>query len=268
MTDARAGVADRASLLARGRSRRVVRRTDAHSLAAGDDLTVSLDSVPDPYTTSEEGPLSVRERADLETCERAVEGLRRALVVAGKALATIHQARLYRETHGSFEAYVEERWGMKRAHAYRLMKAWPVAAALAPTGEVPEAQVRELVPAAERHGVETAKILYEELRTRPGRVTAALIRQTVRHLPDQLGDPDEVREAVRVAAAPLGTRDGEGEDSALAALAVVLDRQMRLYDALGGGLIERARRVDPDRAEDLLDKIGQFASRTVHRVRR
>lgn len=52
------------------------------------------------------------------TVDRAVEVVGR---IAGEALATIRDERLYRLTHPTFEAYVQERWGFSRATAYRMI---------------------------------------------------------------------------------------------------------------------------------------------------
>lgn len=171
-------------------------------LVGGDLSTpVTVEQVPAPYDPHGDQVLDSRERADLATCEQAVAGLQRALAVAGKALATINRARLYRETHPTFEAYVEDRWGMKRAHAYRLIEAWPVAAALSPIGDTNEAQVRELLPAAKRHGIEAAVGVYAELRDQGGRITATRIREAVRVLPPRLVAPEQARDVIRAATA-------------------------------------------------------------------
>lgn len=73
--------------------------------------------------------LDPAESARLVRLERTVD---RAVEVAGKiageALATIRDERLYRLTHRSFEAYVLERWGFSRATAYRMIDAATVAA--------------------------------------------------------------------------------------------------------------------------------------------
>lgn len=44
-------------------------------------------------------------------------------VEAGQALATIREARLYRETHATFEDYCRERWGWTDAQSNRLILA-------------------------------------------------------------------------------------------------------------------------------------------------
>lgn len=54
------------------------------------------------------------------TVDRAVAVVGR---IAGEALATIRDERLYRLTHATFEAYCAERWGFSRATAYRMIDA-------------------------------------------------------------------------------------------------------------------------------------------------
>lgn len=54
------------------------------------------------------------------TIDRAVEVVGK---IAGEALATIRDERLYRITHTSFENYVLDRWGFSRATAYRMIDA-------------------------------------------------------------------------------------------------------------------------------------------------
>lgn len=270
---------DRLALLQRGKTNRAVRRRDAHLEVAD---AVDIQAVPAPYDPRGTADLDDAERADLATCEQAVAGLQRALAAAGKALATINAARLYRETHGTFEAYVEERWGMKRANAYRLINAWPVAAALSPIGDTNEGQVRELLPAAKRHGLEAAVAVYAELHEQGGRVTAARIHEAVRALPPRLAAPEQARDVLRAAAAagqltapaprtaPDDVVDAEivGEDGdPVGDLAALLARQKRLYDDLGGGLVDRALQADAGRAEELLRETARYAGRTAHRAR-
>jgi hypothetical protein len=280
---------DRLAVLQRGMQNRAVKNRVMHEETAE---PVGLEAVPAPYEPRNAEHLDDGERADLATCEQAVAGLQRALAVAGKGLATIQKARLYRETHGTFEAYVEDRWGMKRAHAYRLIDAWPIAAALSPIGDIPEGQVRELVPAAKRHGVAAAVEVYTGLREKGVKVTAARLRDAVRVLPPRLAEPEQARyvvvEAVRTGRIPTQSEtaravvdqsasDGEVVDAelvddggtrAVAVLTDALERQQRLYDDLGGGVVAAALLAEPARAEYLLREIRQYAKRTVHRADR
>ena len=64
----------------------------------------------------------------------------------GEALAAIRDARLYRQTHDTFEDYCRERWGMSKSHANRLIDSGKVASEMAPIGAniTSERQAREL----------------------------------------------------------------------------------------------------------------------------
>ncbi|WSB58670.1 hypothetical protein OG880_33250 (plasmid) [Streptomyces cellulosae] len=195
---------------------------------------ITVDTLPAPYAPSEAAELDDQERAHLALCERAVAELHRTFITAGKALATINQARLYRETHGTFEAYVEERWGMRKSQAYRLIEAWPVGAALSPIGDTPpnEAQVRELLPVVKRHDLPTARAVYAAVaEVSGGRVTAAKIREAARALPPRISSPDQAGEAVRLAAragrftaaaAPRPVDDGQAQQGKRAPLVGVV----------------------------------------------
>jgi hypothetical protein len=79
---------------------------------AGTPAVLSPGSLPDPYTATADGQLSDREHADLATCEAALDNLRVAFWAAGKALQVIRDARLYRDTHATFEDYVGQRRDM------------------------------------------------------------------------------------------------------------------------------------------------------------
>lgn len=52
------------------------------------------------------------------------------------ALRLLRDKKLYRSTHSSFQTYVQERFGMKRAHAYRLISAAAVFENLSPIGDI------------------------------------------------------------------------------------------------------------------------------------
>lgn len=273
---ATSGAEDRLALLQRGRRGRAVHHADARINTAD---PVDLDAVPTPYLPRDGAELDEAERADLATCERAIVGLQKALAVAGKALATINQARLYRETHATFADYVEERWGMKRAYAYRLIEAWPVAAAVSPMGDTNERQVRELMPAAKRHGLEVARAVYEEIRQQGEKVTAARIREAVRALPARVPDADMARYVIRQAVregriTPPGARPAEPakpegdevEPEPIAKLRRLVEMQKAVYDT-SYDVIPAALAADPGTGEELMRELRAFAQRTAHRNR-
>jgi hypothetical protein len=168
-------------------------------VAQASPLLISASSVPAPYASGGDGQLSAGEQADLVTCEAALDNLRVAFWAAGKALQVIRDARLYRTGHETFEDYVEQRWDMSRAQAYRLMEAWPLAERLSPIGDkVNESQVRELLPLAGRYGQDAAAAVYEAVSEVDGvRVTAAVLREVVSILPAGHFDPAEAASQIR-----------------------------------------------------------------------
>jgi hypothetical protein len=165
---------------------------------AGDSIPASR--LPEPHEPASDSPtLSGRERSDLAACEAALDRLRVAFWAAGKALQTIRDARLYREAYGTFEEYVAERWEMSRPQAYRLIDAWPLAAALSPMGDtLNERQVRELLPVADQHGQDAAVTVYRTIAETDGvRVTAAVLKGAVGVLPADRFDPEKAVEQIR-----------------------------------------------------------------------
>lgn len=68
-----------------------------------------------------------KEAESLAECEALIERGMKTFVQVGEALAAIRDARLYRESHDSFESYCRERWGWSKQHAYRLIECAPMA---------------------------------------------------------------------------------------------------------------------------------------------
>ncbi|MFI8093768.1 hypothetical protein ACIF9R_36585 [Streptomyces sp. NPDC086080] len=216
---ARAGD-DRGSLLAR--RNRAVKQETAH-LAPAVTEVVSVDALPAPYDAGETRPavLDDQERATLEACERALGGLQRMYIVAGKALEVINRGRLYRETHSSFGAYVDEVWGFQRAHAYRWMGEWRLGAQLSkvsPRGDshqVPEKHTRALMSVAAQYGEDVAVATFAEASAvaeqQGTKLTTTRVEALARAVTEQAPKtPDEARTAVRVVAAS-GTVPGLGQ---------------------------------------------------------
>ncbi|MEZ3182968.1 hypothetical protein KYY02_31210 [Streptomyces pimonensis] len=177
----------------------------------GADLSTPLtvDHIPAPYAPSDGDTLTAQEVADLETCERGVAGLQRAFAVAGKALATINQARLYRPGPGrpgfkTFTEYLAARWdGLSESQAYRLMDAWPVYALLESAGVtvLNERQARELVLTFRKHGGPATVALAKAVERRTRKPTAAAIGTARKELPASLPrDPDQMVRVIEDAA--------------------------------------------------------------------
>jgi hypothetical protein len=290
-----AGLAGGGQAVARQASNGVLYGVAGASVSA----PLSVDQLPTPYDVPEgiRSPLSDKERTDLETCEQALHGFRKALIVAGKALEVINRGRLYRETHDRFEDYVLEVWGFKRAHAYRLIEEWPIAAACLPLGDINEQQARALLPVWKTHGREAAVTLYRETRELAGqhgkpRISGADLAEARKALPTRLANPEQVADVLRVAAAegrvprivpprvaipeqPVGdpvptAKDVLREDAragaeAMAVLEAALAQQKQIYDRLAG-TVTQARLYDPGRADMLLGQFWEYVKRTGWRV--
>lgn len=119
---------------------------------------------------------------DLEIC--IANGLQ-TFVEVGNALAEIRDGKLYRLHHATFEDYCQNRWGLKRAHAYRMIDAASVISNLSPIGDIPqtESQARplaSLTPEQQREVWQTA------VDTAPnGKMTAAHVEATVKEIMSQ-----------------------------------------------------------------------------------
>ncbi|MCM2424292.1 hypothetical protein [Streptomyces sp. RKAG293] len=141
-------------------------------------------------------------------CEAAIETLKWAFWAAGKALQIVRDGRLYRGTHKTFDAYLEDRWDMSRGQADKLIRTWPVAESLfdsqsnglTPIGvkKLNQATVLELVPVADLHGVEAAGVVYRTALAVDGvPVTAEVIKAAVKALPK--GEKFDVKAATAAA---------------------------------------------------------------------
>lgn len=164
------------------------------------DMAQALPHLFKPISTSL--ALTGEEQDSFAQCEAAVETLKGAFWAAGKALHIIRDARLYRGTHKTFDAYCTDRWGMERPYADKLIRTWPIAealfkkqeAGLTPIGvkKLNQAQVWELVPAADSWDVEAATYVYDTVIEVNGEaVTAEILKGAVSALPKS-GEFDKV----------------------------------------------------------------------------
>jgi hypothetical protein len=119
------------------------------------------------------------ERTRLAELEQVVDRGLQTFLEVGQALREIRDSRLYREDYSTFEAYLDERWGMSRSRGYRLIDAAAVAELVSPMGDIPnERQARELVPLLDQPDDLVAVV--RELRAEYGdRITAEKTRIAV-----------------------------------------------------------------------------------------
>jgi len=102
-------------------------------------------------------PLNVIERGELRKAEATIETGQRTFMDVGNALLAIRDGRLYRESYKTFDAYCNERWGLERNYANKLIAGTKVVESLGTTVPKPETegQARELgkVPEESREAV-------------------------------------------------------------------------------------------------------------------
>jgi hypothetical protein len=140
--------------------------------------------MPDAALTAPE----VQRLTDNET--RIERGLQTFYEV-GSALLDIRDARLYRATHPTFEAYCRERWGMSKSRVYQMMEAASVVDDIKTSTIVDvlptnEAQTRAMASVPQEHRPEVWK---QSVETAPnGKVTAAHVSSVAA----QYTDADEM----------------------------------------------------------------------------
>jgi len=140
-------------------------------------------------TGQELTPVEQGRLAELE--EIVVVGLQRFFEL-GQALLEIRDSGLYRGTHPTFEAYLDERFGISRRQGYRLIDAARVIEVVCPTGHIPttERQARELVPLLDEPE-ELTQAWEEAMQVSDGKPTAAVVAEKVKRR--LIGDDDRVR---------------------------------------------------------------------------
>lgn len=130
----------------------------------------------------------------LDECERVIERGLGTFVEVGEALMAIRDQRLYRSTHGDFDTYCRERWGMSKRHANRSIEAAGIAGSVGPIGPTPqtESQARALAPLRDDPEA-MAEVMDEvtaEAAERAARVTAEKIAEKVT---ERLSEPPAPR---------------------------------------------------------------------------
>jgi hypothetical protein len=150
------------------------------------DLVITSDMIPVPVQVEATGQLTADEIDSLGTCERAVENLGTATWLAGKALQTIRDGKLYRHSHRTFEDYITERWEISERNAYLMIEEWPLAERLNQSLGKPAtaSHTRALLPVGERFGLNAATEMYQQLQARAQtehvRLTGAMTAQVVK----------------------------------------------------------------------------------------
>lgn len=206
------------------------------------------------------GPLTPSESDQLGVCESSIEELRLAFAKAGRALQIVREGRLYRGEYTSFDDYVEQRWGMQRSYADKLIRAWPLAEQLRPHAPaLNEGQVRELLPVATRHGDEAAVVVYRTIAESDGvRVTASTLRGAIAVIPDRYEESTVVERIQAWLRGELSTETGEKH-------AGVFEAAGSRLDALTSKVVKKTGQ-DPDGARAFAAKLRDLAERIEHEI--
>lgn len=120
--------------------------------------------------------LDVIDAERLTLCESVIDRGLRTFIEVGDALMAIRDGRLYRRTHGTFDAYCRERWGWTASRARQLMGAAETATNVTLSGgtaPATESQARELTGLTAAQAAIVMRVAHERSG---GNVTAAAIR--------------------------------------------------------------------------------------------
>jgi hypothetical protein len=175
-----------------------------HTTTRPADLVITTDMIPAPATVEASGALTHEEAHQLGVCERAVENLATATWLAGKALQSIRDRKLYRHTHTNFATYVQERWEISERTAYQMIEEWPLAERLNQLFGRPitASHTRALVQVSDLFGLDAAADLYQQLQARASeedlRLTATIVSQITKAIIARTGrkaEVDDFREA-------------------------------------------------------------------------
>jgi hypothetical protein len=150
--------------------------------------------------------LTSEERQQLEADEETIRRAARGWLDSGVALERIRDQRLYRETHGSLEAYCRNKFGLGKQMVYRLIGA--------------AAQYRAALPICNKLQIRfTAESQFRPLvKCQPETVARALKLVAKEITPDEHGDRIPTARLLAQAVRTLGERStsgkAEGEETA------------------------------------------------------
>ena len=110
---------------------------------------------------SSESPLSA---SDVELKNQLENTVSQAFFVADRALKELRDKRLYRETHTTFESYVQDQFGYKKSAAYYLISAAEVVDNLKRPQFVDKNQSQIILPTSESQCRPIAKLPFSQQR--------------------------------------------------------------------------------------------------------
>jgi protein gp37 len=164
--------------------------------------------MPLELVRDDDAPLTAQEKKLLQRCETMVaegkEKVATGFVEMAEAFYQIREQRLYRETHPTFAAYFQQRWGYKRTNAKRIADDGEMIARLAPRGAILEkmtsdAHFRPLAHLADGEQDTIVEVAEQWLRWKDGDTVAPSLIRSARLFtlpPGGPSPPDEKTQAL------------------------------------------------------------------------
>lgn len=136
------------------------------------------------------------EQNELLQHEQTIEQGLKTFVDVGNALLAIRDKRLYRGPWDTFEDYCNDRWGMERRHAYRLMDAAQAVENVSQGTQILPTNERQARPLTELAPELQPVVWQKSVETAPnGKVTAAHVAATAKNFVSPIApvdDPDAI----------------------------------------------------------------------------
>ena len=125
--------------------------------------------------------LNIDESHELERCEVVIKQGLETFIEVGQALMVIRDKRLYRVGYGTFEDYCQDKWGINKRYANRIVAASEIINNLGPIGPIPtkETHARPLTNLEPIIQKEVWKEVVKESEEQNIKITAKVVEQKV-----------------------------------------------------------------------------------------
>lgn len=189
--------------------------------------------------------LDAAEDAQLARLENRISQGLASFIEVGEALSAIRERRLYRASHGTFEEYCREKWGMSRVRAHQFIDGAEAVLTIVNKEAIKtESQAREL---AKVEPAQRAAVVEKAAQATGGKITASAIREASKPITIEMAPAEKPAEAP--ANIPL-TKISTAEMSEASDLWLVAK-----------GRLDNIRRNDPQRVAVLREVIAYAQQR-------
>ena len=198
--------------------------------------------------------LTTVESSRLSDLELVVSSGLQTFVEVGNALREIRESRLYRATHGRFEDYCDDRWGMSKRHADRLVSAAEVVYRLSGTEQTTEQNgtnwSRDPLPVTESQARELAKAPPEEQAEVWGEVVETTAKPTAKAIKGVVEERKKAKESKpEPEPEPMPTMS---EDEKLARQAIAGAQPGRELLSTIRSAMKQLKALEPDRGLEMI----------------